>query len=544
MDREPTSRLDAIALALIAVAAFAVIMPFFWLGTPSGHDFEFHFNSWVEVVEHWRQGVIFPHWATLAHYGYGEARFIFYPPVSWTLGAVLGKVLPWTVVPSAYIWISLLLAGTAMYALASQSLKKQDALFAAVLYLANPYSLLVVYWRSAQAELLAAAYVPLLLLWAMRGDESSKRVVPPLALLMALGWLTNIPAAVMMQYSLGLLAVVVAVKRRTWKPLANACWATLAGATLAAVYLIPAFHQQSWVSLGQVFSPGVRPQDNFLFRMTSDADHNRFNLLVSSIAVWEIGLLVLVLALWRKQERTQWWPLAIWGAATAFLMLNISSPLWHYLPKLQYVQVPWRWLVCLNVPIAIAFFIAFRRWWLRIVVAGIFIAAVPFLSHRVLAPWWDTAGDIREMVDNQRSGIGNEGADEYVPAGADPYEIDQKEPLAKFEGTGSAKIEIVRWNAEDRVVTADASSSGELVLRLFAYPLWKVQVNGRDVQTKSTPGTEQLVIPLPAGRSDVQIRFVEGWDRSTGTAISLITLLALALWYKRGSRSSTAVSEG
>src|SRR6185312_1940964 len=133
------------------------------------------------------------------------ARFIFYSPVSWTLGAVLGKVLPWTVVPAAYIWISLLLAGTAMYALASQSLKKQDALFAAVLYLANPYSLLVVYWRSAQAELLAAAYVPLLLLWAMRSDESSKRVVPPLALLMALGWLTNIPAAVMMQYSLGLL---------------------------------------------------------------------------------------------------------------------------------------------------------------------------------------------------------------------------------------------------------------------------------------------------------------------------------------------------
>jgi hypothetical protein len=387
--------------------------------------------------------------------------------------------------------------------------------------------------------------VPLLLLWALRSDESSKRVVPPLALLMALGWLTNIPAAVMMQYSLGLLAVVVAVKRLTWKPLANACWATLAGAALAAVYLIPAFHQQSWVSLGQVFSPGVRPQDNFLFRMTSDADHNRFNLLISSIAVWEIALLVLVLALWRrKQERTQWWLLAIWGAATAFVMLSISSPLWSYLPKLHYVQLPWRWLLCLNVPIAIAFFIAFRQWWLRIVVAGIFIAAVPFLSYRVLAPWWDTAGDIREMVDNQQSGIGNEGADEYVPAGADPYAIDQQAPIAKFQGTGSAKIEIVRWNAEDGMITADTSSGGVLLMRLFAYPLWKVQVNGRVVQTKAVPATGQLAIPLPAGRSDVQIRFVQGWDRSTGAAISLMTLFALALWYKRNSRSSPAVAEG
>ena len=544
MDRDPTSRSDAISFTWIAAAAFVVIVPFFWLGTPSGHDFEFHFNSWVEVVEHWQQGVIFPHWAALAHYGYGEARFIFYPPASWTLGALLGKILPWTIVPAAYIWISLVLAGTAMYALAGNWVNKRDALFAAILYLANPYSLLVVYWRSAQAELLAAAYVPLLLLWVLRSDESSNRVVPPLAMLLALGWLTNIPAAVMMQYSLALLAVVVAVRRRTWKPVLNACYATSAGAALAAIYLVPAFHQQSWASLGQVFSPGVRPQDNFLFRLTSDADHNRFNLLVSCIAVWEIALLVLVLALWRrKPERTQWWPLTIWGAATAFVMLNISSPLWRYLPKLQYVQLPWRWLVCLNVPVAMALFMALRRWWSRLLVTGIFIAAVPFLAHRVLAPWWDTAGDIREMVDNQQSGIGNEGADEYVPAGTDPYAIDQNAPPARFEGAGDAKIQIVRWNAEDRAITADSNSSGELVLRLFAYPLWKVQVNGRPVQTKTTRATGQLVIPLPAGRSDVQVRFVEGWDRSTGAAISLATLFALALWYKRGSRSSTAVSE-
>jgi len=50
-----------------------------------------------------------------------------------------------------------------MYRLAREWLAAPDALFAAVFYALNPYHLLIVYWRSAYAELLAAALLPLLL---------------------------------------------------------------------------------------------------------------------------------------------------------------------------------------------------------------------------------------------------------------------------------------------------------------------------------------------------------------------------------------------
>src|SRR5579872_2429224 len=91
-------------LLSIATAAFAVEVPFFFFGTPSGHDVEFHLYSWLEVLSQWREGVFFPRWAALAQFGYGEPRFVFYPPASWTIGAALSAIFPWVVVPSVYIW--------------------------------------------------------------------------------------------------------------------------------------------------------------------------------------------------------------------------------------------------------------------------------------------------------------------------------------------------------------------------------------------------------------------------------------------------------
>ncbi len=147
-------------LAIIAALAFAVVAPSVFLGQASGHDFEFHLASWMDVARQWRLGVIFPRWAVLANHGYGEPRFIFYPPISWCLGAALGVVLPWKAVPGAYIFISLVLAGISMHRLARERIPPNGVLTAACLYILNPYCLLTVYLRSDFAELLSAALFP------------------------------------------------------------------------------------------------------------------------------------------------------------------------------------------------------------------------------------------------------------------------------------------------------------------------------------------------------------------------------------------------
>src|SRR6185437_12026070 len=154
---KPARSFTMLTLLAIASANFCALTPWFYYGIPSGHDFEFHFNSWVEVLNHWRQGGFYPHWAAWAHYGYGEARFLFYPPVSWVLGGALSAMLPWKLVPGAFVWLTLTLAGMSMFVVARRWMSPGSALFAAIFYALNPYHLVIVYWRSAFAELLAAA---------------------------------------------------------------------------------------------------------------------------------------------------------------------------------------------------------------------------------------------------------------------------------------------------------------------------------------------------------------------------------------------------
>lgn len=518
------------------MAAFAVEVPFFFLGTPSGHDVEFHLYSWLEVLSQWKHGIIYPRWAALAHFGYGEPRFIFYPPASWTLGAILSAFFPWVVVSDIYIWLALVGAGASMFVLASQWLNRRDATFAAVLYAVNPYHLVIVYWRSAFAELLAASLLPMLLLLLLRAEQDARRVTALLAIVLASAWLVNAPAAVMIHYSLALLVVVVAWQRRSPHALLVAAAAVILGAVLAAFYLFPATYEQRWINIAQAISPGARPMDNFLFIHTGDPDHDAFNRLISWVAVAE--LMVTIVAAWaarswRKTDRALLSPLVIWAAACVVLMLWISNPLWVVLPKLRYMQFPWRWMLCLGLPFSLLTVLGLRRWTARVALYVAVLCVIGFAWHHFQSPWWDTAADLREMQDNMYTGVGYEGTDEYTPAGADPSALDKEARRVKVEGPAQAAIHVFDWSPERKIFSAEMSGADNLLLHLFNYPAWRVEVNGRQVQAGTREGTGEMLVPVEAGVNRVEIIFTQTWDRTVGGCASVIGFVFVMVLLRR-----------
>ena len=496
----------------------------------------------------WKQGVWFPRWAAMANFGYGEPRFVFYPPASWMMGSVISKIFPWTMASCVFLWIALTLAGASMFILARRWLNRRDAIFAAVLYAVNPYHLVIVYWRSSFAELLAASLVPLLLLCVLKASEEGKRAIVPLAMVLAAAWLTNAPAAVMIHYSLALLVVFLAWRNRSARVIVVAAAAILLGAALASFYLLPAIYEQRWVQIANAVSAGARPSDNFLFIHTTDADHDAFNRVISWVAVLEI--VAVAGALWAarawKGTRTGvsarheslWIALAGWAFACTVMMLPGTMALWTILPKMQFMQFPWRWLLCLSMMFSFILAVALPRLWMRGIVCALCVFVIAVAWHRIQAPWWDNAGDLREMQDNMATGIGYEGTDEYLPLGADKENIDKDARKVTVNGPAHAALVVQRWDAESKAFTAEMSAADRLAVKLFPYPAWRVEVNGRVVETDAREGSGQMLVPVGSGMNRVEIRFMRTWDREMGGWISVISvLLALALQF--GTRALT-----
>jgi hypothetical protein len=239
----------------------------------------------------------------------------------------------------------------------------------------------------------------------------------------------------------------------------------------------------------------------------------------------------------------RWWTaFALLAGASILMMLRITSVLWTHLPKLRFVQFPWRWMAVLAVPYAIFLAAAVarrRRVWIWAMAAAVWTASTGvFLVHKA---WWDTE-DIPVLRQAIAADQGFEGTDEYDPLGDDHYNLPEKAPRAQFvvseqlpAAGPAASIQILRWTAEDRELEVHSPYAAQVALRLLNYPAWQAEINGTRVFPQHPEESAQTLLPLPAGRSIVRVRFVRTLDRTLGATISLLSVLVWGglLWIGR-----------
>jgi len=549
------------ALLLSLGTALVIISPFFWMGNASGHDFSFHVASWMDAAAQWHDGILLPRWTDGANHGFGEPRFIFYPPISWMFGAALGLVVPWIFVPAIFIVLTQTLAGMCAFVLGRHLFPPRGALVCAVCYAANPYALLIMYMRSDFAEQLALAFFPLVFLAAAEvaglldsPTPSARRSIVFLGITFAAVWLTNAPAGVVASYSLAILFAWTAVTNKSWRPLFQGGAALALGLGLAGFYLMPAAFEQSWVNISLALASGLQPSENFLYSVIADPEHNAFNRIASHAAVLMMVLTGVFAALSfprgrpnaRPLTKNLWSALVALSATAAILMMRISNIFWIVLPKLRFVQFPWRWMSILAVPFACFICAAIVQKRMRGYRAASTTAALLAIlactaAYMVRHTWWDSE-DVPVLLQALQNDEGFEGVDEYDPLGDDHASLPEKSlrvtivPAAPNAETGihsDAEVAVQRWTAERKEMRITTREPSVLKLRLLDYPAWRVKVNDSIVVPEHTGETAQITVPLAAGSSHVVVRLIRTPDRTIGALISAASVLIALLLFKR-----------
>lgn len=557
---------------MIATAAAIAVLPLhFLLGFSCGHDFDFHLSSWFDALHSWCQGVLYPHWAASANYFAGEPRFLFYPPLTWMLGAALHVLFVWRHVPAVLTWMVLFGIGLAVRKLVLETMSNAPATLAGCFALFSGYALFTAYERSDYAELTGGIWIALLLLYALRDLRESDTATPrllnrtlaPMAIVLAGAWLSNPTVGVMASYLLAALALTVAILRRSWIPAARAAIAAVLGLGLSAFYWLPAWWEQRWVAIRQAIDdPGERIKNSFLFARHADpalALHDVELRKVSVIVVVMVGMSLLAFAIaWKRRAMPgvrRWWAvLAVIPLVVLVLQLPISLPVWRLFPELRFLQFPWRWLVAVEAPMAVLMAAAVwprgrrEQVWAVLACAAFFVtstAAAGILFHQKCYPEDAALGMWTDYVHH----IGFEGTDEYAPPGADNDEVaaglpdaclvaDPTEELGAggSEGTPEwspnqkscvATYSFDGGNIEHRRLQAAVPHSGYLVLRLRRYRAWDVRVNGRSAGTDTVREDGLYAVPVPQGLVNVTVDWTATPDVVASRWMSGAALLAL-----------------
>jgi hypothetical protein len=554
--------------AIIVLAAMVAIWPQIVTGPSCNGDFYFHFVSWTDAQRSMLQAIFYPHWANSPNFGYGEPRFVFYPPVSWMAGALMGLLLPWRVVPLAFNFLLLAGTGLANRILAREMMEDGPATLAgcAAIFLGRGISDISL--RNDYAELTGGFWIPLLLLFLLRRRNTQGRwweqafdgSAMPLALVMAGIWLSNGPLGIEASYLLLAVALLSAAVERSWAPIVRATTGVMLGMGLDAFYLVPAIWERRWANFQEaVTRRDFRIENSWLFEHHADpvwSGHDELLTKVSLIgaAMFALTMIAMVVA-WKrgKLPREGRWrvPLLTIPFVVLFLLLPVSLPIWNWLPELRVLQFPWRWLLVMQTPLAVFFALAVWVVAPRKRIAILAACAVMFVAVSTAA-WAFCRGDCRAFntsLENWAQAGGAYGKPEYAPPGIQykvalpdvpsncvigtlsDLENISGEPgetvHAAEHGSGnlcSGKFDEELNLPEMKGFSGVVDQAGYLVLRLRSYPAWQVRLNGRVVSTTMERGHGLMAVPVTPGPVNVVVRWTTTPDVVAGRWISVLAV--------------------
>ena len=292
------------------------------------------------------------------------------------------------------------------------------------------------------------------------------------------------------------------------------------------------------------------PDHNFLFTHNNLPQYVAFNRGLSYIALFLIAVPSSRPFLRASCGRTNPGSGGRLVALGRYIRLHDVPPsmvLYKTLPEMRYVEFPWRWLSPLCV--VGAFLVAsalseVQRQRIALATAALIVAAIS--AFIIYTTNWDTSHYLEGLVADAHSATGYpiRFGDWSNPLGSQLSKLNKTAPLvaAAEPDAGTTlpapalQIQVEQWKGQRKAFSVTASRPLLLKLRLLAYPAWQASLDGKPVPLQTDPDVGQMLVPIPAGSSRVEVAFGRTWDRTLGNIVSIITLLTcvpLMLWLRK-----------
>jgi hypothetical protein len=577
----------AIIILLGLIFAFPVVI---W-GFPvrfdnNGNDSLIHLSWQTHFSRQLWSGDYYPRWLMDMNGGWGSPSHFFYAPLPHLLASLVpsisvdGVFARWQLGVASIV--ALIGSGLTCYRWLRYRFAPRFALLGSIVYMAMPYHLTVsLYAISSFNEFWSYVWLPLILLFTEIPARWLVRIAG-ISLFYGLLALTHPLITFIFSPVVVLYAGYLSLRQRNYWSFIHALLGLGLGISLAALYLLPAMTGQDNVRMYEflvVHNPWRRTM--FLTGMPW-----KMSLLVVSYAV--VATLAFVVSRRIDAENRTW----VWFWATIFgavfiMMTPASAPIWQAIRPLEWLQLPWRFLVIGTlacsaiVTAAAAAFVRFERakrlaiTMLAVVVGLAWIP--PYLSSigNAYCCWQDSLAEVMrtgweepEYVPRWvhapklvRLADGRIGfAEEVGPDG--PYWTTggERSEASRFGAThsatsdkvrvlsGDAKIELRRWEPRHIELGVSATQASTIEVGQFYYPNWmaKVADAGQPLPTAPSDPAGLTTVSLPAGEYVVDVVLERDWAESLGLRVSasasVVVMLMLVLSFRKPAAASRRAS--
>lgn len=547
-----------------------LLLPSLWWLLGSGY-FNMHDDLQVmrlfEMDKCLYDGQIPCRWSPDMVWGYGQPMFNYYSAFPYYLGAILRIVFPLTYLGTVKMLflISFVIAGVGMYKLAREFWGMLGGIFSGVLYTYAPYHALDVYVRGALSETFALSLLPWMFYFTYK-------LIKKYSLLNFVGVSLSI-AFVLMTHNIstmiyapitGFWCLFWLIAERQLKSVPRLVLAGILGIGLASFFIIPAVFEQNIIQTQFLTSNYsdyrghfVTLRQLFVNRNWGDGpsiygDNENISFQIGW-PHWWLGIVAALSAsflMYKKKMELKTFLLIAglsFGALIfAFMTHHRSSFLWEIIPKVNFVQFPWRFLG------PVMFFLAFLGGSISLnknILTKLFIPLLIVFTIVLNYSYFIPVHYSRKVTDNEKlTGVAFElqqkaAIMDYLPKTAKfaPESLAFEKPKSI---EGDLTVGQFSKTSDSFSFDVDVYTPSSVEVPVMYFPGWVVYVDGRMVKPEVHGDNGLIKVTFTEGQHQV---FGEFADTPIRKAANMVSLLSFGVFlvvivfggrYEKGSPKS------